>query len=144
VITLVHSDALDPVSLWYLAARTPGELAALTPTILPFLEGRIGALDKYMADADKPEEAGGYHVTDKVKMLWREKKVASEAFWEVFRYGTKSEGELDAGSKQKRKEYFEQASKAWEGIKVPLVKLNKELVGPYVLGEHMRSTPCAR
>ncbi|EIN13777.1 hypothetical protein PUNSTDRAFT_79578 [Punctularia strigosozonata HHB-11173 SS5] len=137
VIALLHSDALDPNSLFYLAARNPDQLAAATPAVLPFLEGRIAALDGFLAESERPEEDGGLHVTEKVKALWREKRLASVAFWEVFRYGTKSEAELDDAAKQRRKEYFEQAKKVWDGVKAPLVALNKEIIGPYVLGDQL-------
>ncbi len=131
IVDLLHSQAADPNALFYVNARSEEDLRTLAKTILPFLTGRRDALAKLLADS----ESGEIQVSDKTRAFWQVKKLAAEKFIQVFEQAGKSAGDLSDEARQSREEYLKSAHAAWVGLKDVLNTLNKEVIGPYVLGE---------
>ena len=137
IIDLLHSQAADPNALFYVNARSDDELRTLAKNILPFLTGRRDALAKLLADS----ESGAVQVSDKTKTFWEVKKLAAEKFIQVFEQADKNAAELSDEARQSREEYLKSARAAWVGLQDVLSTLNKEIIGPYVLGEiHLITT----
>ncbi|KAI0801211.1 hypothetical protein C8Q74DRAFT_1240811 [Fomes fomentarius] len=133
IVDLLHSQAADPNALFYMNARSEEDLRTLAKTILPFLTGRRDALAKLLADS----ESGAIQVSDKTRAFWQVKKLAAEKFIQVFEQSDKSAAELSDGARQSREEYLKSAHAAWVGLKDVLNTLNKEVIGPYVLGDQL-------
>ena len=130
VIDVLHSQAADPNALFYMNARSEEELRTLAKNLLPFLTGRRDALAKLLADSD----AGLVQVSDKTKAFWQVKKLAADKFLQVFGDAEKSEADLSEEARLSRTEYLKSATAAWTGLQDVLTTLNKEIIGPYVLG----------
>jgi hypothetical protein len=132
VVDILHSDAADPNILFYLAGKDDAQLAAAAPNILPFVLGRRDALVRLLADA---ETDGGFHASEKTKAFWTLKKVATEAFLEVYEDAGKERAALSPEGGSRREDYLAQAKKAWEvDLKESILILSKEIIGPFVLG----------
>jgi len=112
-------------------ARDRSSLRALANVVLPSLIGKQQSLTRYISDADNQQ----IQISEKVKNFWREKKAETEVLLDVFANADKADGELDAGGKANRAEYFRTAKLAWEvALRDVLIKLNREIIGPYTLG----------
>lgn len=133
VIEVLHSLEGDLNTLFYLSARDDAQLKNASAILTPFLTTRRDALAGYLAEGDKDE----FHASEKTKLFWKAKLIATEAFLEVYLNAEKATSALDEDAKKKREEYFEQAKKAWEiGVKAVLLAISKEMIGPLVLGTH--------
>ena len=96
------------------------------------MRGRKDALDRYVAES----ESSIARVSEKTKSFWIEERQAAETLIAALSNADKDDGELDEMDKRSRTEYFESAKAAWEvGLALVLSKLNREMVGPFVLGE---------
>ncbi|KAI0724602.1 hypothetical protein C8T65DRAFT_599230 [Cerioporus squamosus] len=133
IIELLHSQAADPNALFYMNARSESELKELSKQLLPFVSGRRDALAKLLADSD----SGAIQVSDKTKAFWQVKLIATEKFLQVYQNADKSEGELSEEARQARQEYLKSANGAWSNLKDVLSALNKEIIGPFVLGDQL-------
>ncbi|RPD82505.1 hypothetical protein L226DRAFT_578786 [Lentinus tigrinus ALCF2SS1-7] len=133
IIELLHSHGADPNALFYMNARTEGELKELAKTLLPFVSGRRETLSKLLADSD----SGALHVSEKTKAFWQVKLIATDKFVQVYQDAEKSEGDLSDEARQARQEYLRSAKAAWIALKDVLSALNKEVIGPFVLGDQL-------
>ncbi|RPD62892.1 hypothetical protein L227DRAFT_572760 [Lentinus tigrinus ALCF2SS1-6] len=133
IIELLHSHGADPNALFYMNARTEGELKELAKTLLPFVSGRRETLSKLLADSD----SGALHVSEKTKAFWQVKLIATDKFVQVYQDAEKSEGALSDEARQARQEYLRSAKAAWIALKDVLSALNKEVIGPFVLGDQL-------
>ncbi|KAI0756942.1 hypothetical protein C8Q80DRAFT_1215734 [Daedaleopsis nitida] len=130
-IELLHGQAADPNALFYMNARSEEELRGLAQNLLPFLTGRRDALAKLLADND----SGTIQVSEKTKAFWQVKKLAADKFLQVFEKADSSD--LSDVDRQSREEYLKSSRAAWAGLKDAIMTLNKELIGPYVLGDQL-------
>jgi hypothetical protein len=112
-------------------ARHNSSLRALADTLLPSLIGREQTLSRYISEAENLQ----IHISDKVKNFWHGKKASTDTLLDVFANAEKADAELDADGKAKRTSYFQRAKVAWEiSLRDVLIKLNREMIGPYALG----------
>jgi len=85
----------------------------------------VETLNGYLAAA----EEGKIHISEKVKAFWRTKLASHEELLRVLE---------PIGSEELKKQYLEKANQVWQvGLKEVLEKVNKELVGPYALGDQL-------
>ena len=112
-------------------ARSDSELKELAPKLLPFLTGRRQTLTKLLADSS----AGTIIVSEKTKAFWQVKKIATDKFAQVFEQAEKSEADLSEDACKQRADYLASAQAAWAGLKNCFTALQKEVIGPYALGE---------
>jgi len=132
IITLLHSDVADPNRLFYVNAHDERSLRELAKIVLPVIIGERTALEKHLSDA----EAGRLHVTDKVVKLWSEEKAVQDKWYAVLSEAETPTLELTPEGKLRREEFFSVAAKAWgEDLKGVVLKLSKEIRGPFVLGD---------
>lgn len=128
---ILHSEAGDPNRLRRCNARDEASLRSLAVALLPGVQGRESALGRFLADAESQK----FHVTEKVRTFWQEKKTAANTFAGVLTDADKPSAELTPESQQKREGFFQAAKKVWEvDLKEVITKLEKEIVGPYALG----------
>jgi hypothetical protein len=133
IVDILHSNEANPNTLRYLNARDDASLVVLAKDTLASLKERQQKLVKYLAEA----ESGEMRVSEKVKKLWSEKLDATNVILTVLVDADKSESELDEGAKASRQAFFKTAKQAWEtNLGGTLVKLSKEMVGPYALGKY--------
>ncbi len=131
ITALVHSSPASPELLFYFNAGDSVTLKTVSPSVSAFLNGRKGALERYLAE----DEANEIRVSEKTKMFWLEKKNATEELLAALDEADKNESDLSEDGKKAREEYFEKTKAAWEvGLAIVLTKLSKELVGPFALG----------
>ncbi|KAI0275089.1 hypothetical protein BC834DRAFT_850983 [Gloeopeniophorella convolvens] len=134
IITLIHSAPASPELLFYMNARDPAALRTAAPSIATFLRGRKEALEHYLAENETKE----IRISEKTKVFWLEKKKATDDLLAAPGQAEKSDAELSEEGKKARAEYFENTKAAWEvGLALVLNKLNKELVGPFTLGDQI-------
>lgn len=134
VIELLHTPGADPNALFFMNARSESELKDLAKKLLPFMSGRRETLSKLLADS----ESGAVQASDKTKAFWQLKLVATEKFLQVYQDAEKSEDELSEGARQARQEYLKTSKAAWVALKDALTVLNKEVIGPFVLGTFLQ------
>lgn len=128
---LLHSAPASPELLFLFNARDTASLRAVVPTLLPFLQGRYAALNRYL----KENEASEIRVSEKTRAFWVEKQRTTGEVLKVVEAAGKEEAELGEEEKKARQEYFENTKAAWEvGLALVLQKISKDLVGPYALG----------
>ena len=131
VISLLHSDEADPNHLQYVNAYDEASLRDLARTILPVIAAKRAALEQHLSDAG----AGRLQVSDKVIKLWKERKAAQDKWYAVLSEAETLTSELTPEGKLKREEFFGIAAKAWgQDLKAVVLKLSKEIRGPFVLG----------
>ncbi|KAJ6621726.1 hypothetical protein B0H10DRAFT_1789598 [Mycena sp. CBHHK59/15] len=134
MVDIIHAMEVSPDVLMLVNARDEAALTTLAKTVVPFLEGRQTALATHISDA----EADKIQVSERVKKLWRDKLSETEQLLSVLRDADIAGDALDADGKTKRAEFFTKAKAAWEvALKDTLVKLNKEIIGPYALGDQL-------
>ncbi|KAF8745545.1 hypothetical protein AX14_006868 [Amanita brunnescens Koide BX004] len=132
VISLLHSDEADPNHLQYVNAYGEASLRDLARTILPVIAAKRAALEQHLSDAG----AGRLQVSDKVIKLWKERKAAQDKWYAVLSEAETLTSELTPEGKLKREEFFGIAAKAWgQDLKAVVLKLSKEIRGPFVLGD---------
>jgi hypothetical protein len=131
IITLLHSAPASPELLFYLNARDLPVLRTVAPSVLAFLKGRKGALERYLSENETKE----VRVSEKTKTFWLEKKSATEDSLPALEDADKSDSELSESGRKAREEYFEKTKEAWEvDLASVLNELCKEFVGPFALG----------
>ncbi|KAJ6575089.1 hypothetical protein B0H19DRAFT_1254707 [Mycena capillaripes] len=134
LLDILHADEVSPDALIFINARDNASLKALASKSIPLLVGRQKALTECISDA----EAGKIQVSEKVKKFWREKQSETEPLLAVLLAADKEEAALDSADKTKRAEFFTKAKAVWEGaVKDAIVKLNKDIIGPYALGDQI-------
>ncbi|KAK0478380.1 hypothetical protein IW261DRAFT_225543 [Armillaria novae-zelandiae] len=133
MIELVHTDEVDPNNLSYMNARDADSLKILAREMLPALHTRRDALSKYISHADN----GTIQVSEKVKALWKEKRAATEVLLGLYKNADVSESALDPEEKSKRAEYFEMAKCARASLGRTLLRLEKDIIGPFALGDQL-------
>lgn len=133
IIDLLHGQVADPNALFYMNARSEGELQALAKQLMPFLMGRHDTLSKLLSDSD----TGTVHVSEKTKAFWQLKKIATDKFLQVFEQAEKSGADLADEELQRREEYLISSQAAWTGLKDVLITLNQAVLGPYTLGDQL-------
>jgi len=132
IIELLHSEAANPNNLWLLNARDQDKLRKLSEEVLPFFKGQGKALSQFIEEA----EGEKIHVSEKTKKFWRDKREGIKTFLDVFLLADKADTQLGGEDKAKREAYFATAQTAWEvDLKQVLEKLEKAIIGPYVLGD---------
>jgi hypothetical protein len=131
IITLLHSAPASPELLFHLNARDLPGLRTVAPSVLAFLKGRKGALERYLAENESKE----VRISEKTKKFWLEKKDETEDLLSVLDDANKSDSELSESKRKAREEYFDKTKAVWEvGLALVLNKLCKEFVGPFALG----------
>ncbi|SJL05637.1 uncharacterized protein ARMOST_08983 [Armillaria ostoyae] len=133
MIELVHTDEVDPNNLRYMNARDTDSLKSLAREMLPALHTRRDVLSKYISNAD----SGTIQVSEKVTALWKEKKAATEVLLGLYKNADVSESALDPEEKSKRAEYFEMARCARASLGRTLLRLEKDIIGPFALGDQL-------
>ncbi|KAK0506204.1 hypothetical protein EDD18DRAFT_22396 [Armillaria luteobubalina] len=133
MIEFVHTDEVDPNNLRYMNARDADSLKILAREMLPTLHTRRDALSKYISSADN----GTIQVSEKVKALWKEKRAATEVLIGLYKNADVSESALDPEEKSKRAEYFEMAKCARASLGRILLRLEKDIIGPFALGDQL-------
>ncbi|KAJ7786284.1 hypothetical protein B0H16DRAFT_1489923 [Mycena metata] len=133
LLDILHAEAVSPDALTLINARDSASLKTLASKILPQLVGRQKALKECISEA----EAGKIQASEKVKKFWRDKEAEMAVLLAVLGAADKEESALDSDEKAKRAEFFAKATGAWNAVKDALVKVNKELIGPYALGDQL-------
>ncbi|KAJ6509510.1 hypothetical protein C8R47DRAFT_1315120 [Mycena vitilis] len=134
LVDILHADEISPDILTFANARDNASLKALAKSSVPLLVGRQEALKKHISDA----EAGEIQVSEKVKMFWRGKQNEMEQLLAVLLAADKEEDALNSADKTKREEFFAKNKAVWEvAVKDAIVKLNKDIIGPYALGDQL-------
>ncbi|KAI0651902.1 hypothetical protein C8Q79DRAFT_1005154 [Trametes meyenii] len=133
IIELLHSAPADPNALFYLNARSETDLQPLAKGLLPFLHGRRDTLVRLLTDS----QSGAVQASEKTKAFWEVKKIAAEKFIQVFEDAGKATTELSDDARHRREEYLQSAVSEWAGLKEVLDTLNKEVIGPYTLGDQL-------
>ncbi|PBL01119.1 hypothetical protein ARMGADRAFT_1007166 [Armillaria gallica] len=133
MIELVHADEVDPNNLRYMNARDTDSLKSLAREMLPALHTRRDVLSKYISNADN----GTIQVSEKVTALWKEKKAATEVLLGLYKNADVSESALDPEEKSKRAEYFEMAKCARASLGRTLLRVEKDIIGPFALGDQL-------
>ncbi|KAJ7244775.1 hypothetical protein B0H12DRAFT_1128733 [Mycena haematopus] len=134
LLDILHADEVSPETLTFTNARDSASLKTLAKTAVPLLVGRQKALAECISDS----EAGKVQASEKVKRFWHDKQIETEQLLAVLLAADKEEATLDATDKTKRAEFFARAKDVWEvAVKDAVVKLNKEMIGPYALGDQL-------
>ncbi|TFK77122.1 hypothetical protein BDN72DRAFT_953597 [Pluteus cervinus] len=132
--TLLHGDAGDPNRLTMFSIRDEDSLKKLASTYGSKVVGRQEALGKYLQKA----ESGELVVSEKVKTLWREKKAGTDILVDVYAKADIPITDLPVEDQVKRQKYLQGSSDMWQvGLKEVLTQLEKEIIGPYVLGDQV-------
>jgi hypothetical protein len=117
-IDILHA-AISPDTLMFINARDDAALKTLAETAVPILSGRKKALDANLANTEA-------QVSEKVKAFWREQHTETVELLGVLLDAEKSDGKMA---------FFAKAKAAWQtSVKDVVEKLNKNIIGPYVLG----------
>ncbi|KAJ7487576.1 hypothetical protein B0H11DRAFT_2013961 [Mycena galericulata] len=134
LLDILHADEVSPDMLMFVNARDDASLKTLAKNVVPVVLGR----QKALAECISESEAGKVQASEKVKKFWRDQQNETEELLAVLLAADKSEAALDAASKTKRAEFFAKSKAAWEvTVKDTVVKLNKEIIGPYALGDQL-------
>jgi len=121
LIDLVHSEKANPQSLLH---YNPQSLVVPPTALKKSLTDRVATLKGFLSDA----ETGKLAVSDKVKTLWKSKLDGDEQLLKVF----------DTPTEELKREYLAKAEQVWDvQLKEVLTDLNKEIVGPYALGDQI-------
>lgn len=132
IIQLLHSEDADPNALFYHNALSISELKSAATFLVPFLKGRSDALNGYIAASDSAHISA----SSKTKSLWREKKEDVESLLAVYGNAEKDESALSQEENNTRTVFLKTCSELWHvKLKKALVALDKEIVGPFALGE---------
>jgi len=125
LINLLHTPSADPEVI---STTNPALLSSSSPPPEEFITSYgdiVATLEGYLAAA----EEGKFHVSEKVKAFWRTKLTSHKELLQVLE---------PIGHEELKKQYLEKANQAWQvGLKEVLEKVNKELVGPYALGDQL-------
>lgn len=135
MIELVHTDEVDPNNLRYMNARDTDSLKSLAREMLPALHTRRDVLSKYISNAGN----GTIQVSEKVTALWEEKKAATEVLLGLYKNADVSESALDPEERSKRAEYFEMAKCARASLGRTLLRVEKDIIGPFALGKRLQA-----
>ncbi|KAJ7293555.1 hypothetical protein C8J57DRAFT_1269344 [Mycena rebaudengoi] len=120
-IDILHA-AISPDTLMFINARDDAALKTLAETAVPILSGRKKALDANLANTEA-------QVSEKVKAFWREQHTETVELLGVLLDAEKSDGKMA---------FFAKAKAAWQtSVKDVVEKLNKNIIGPYVLGDQL-------
>ncbi|KAJ7125602.1 hypothetical protein C8R43DRAFT_1029494 [Mycena crocata] len=134
LLEILHDEEISPDMLKFINARDGASLKKLAASVVPVVVGRQKALAECVADS----ASGKIQVSEKVKMFWKDKQTETEQLLEVLLVANKDDAALDPAGKMKRADFFAKAKAAWEvTLKDALVKLNKEIIGPYALGDQL-------
>lgn len=86
---------------------------------------------------------GEVAVTEKIKALWAQKKVEVAGLIEVLGKAEIPSAELNEEDAANRQNYLAASKEAWEvGLKEVLIRLEKEVMGPFVLGKRHSLYAC--
>lgn len=117
----MHSEKANPQSLLH---YNPQSLVVPPTALKKSLTDRVATLKGFLSDA----ETGKLAVSDKVKTLWKSKLDGDEQLLKVF----------DTPTEELKREYLAKAEQVWDvQLKEVLTDLNKEIVGPYALGDQI-------
>jgi len=125
LIDLLHSPPADPDVI---STANPTLLSPSSPPSEEFIASSrdiVETLKGYLAAVDE----GKIHMSEKVKGFWRSKLASHEELLRVLE---------PTADEELKKQYLERANQVWQGsLKEVLEKVNKELVGPYALGDQL-------
>ncbi|KAF9651869.1 hypothetical protein BDM02DRAFT_3138197 [Thelephora ganbajun] len=125
LIDLLYSPPADPDVL---STINPVLLSPSSPPPEEFIASYrdiVATLTSYLAAA----EEGKFHVSEKVKTFWRNKLASHGELLQVLE---------PTGYEELKKQYLEKTNQVWKvDLKEVLEKVNKELVGPYALGDQL-------
>ncbi|TDL28645.1 hypothetical protein BD410DRAFT_824311 [Rickenella mellea] len=134
VIDLLHSEDADPNKLAYHKATDVEMLKQAGPNLTAFLTTRRDAIARYISESAAAEISA----SDKTRKLWAEKKAEAEEYLSVFANTSKSDSDLPSNLKEKRDEFLKTSESLWSvKLKRVFVALDKELIGPFVLGDQL-------
>jgi hypothetical protein len=129
LLDVMHAEEVSPDMLKFINARDSASLKTLATKVVPFLVGRQKALTECISET----EAGKIQVSEKVKKFWADTQGETQQLLAVLLAADKAV--LDSTDKTKRDEFFAKAKTAWEvTVKDAVVKLNKDIIGPFALG----------
>ncbi|KIK07019.1 hypothetical protein K443DRAFT_236026 [Laccaria amethystina LaAM-08-1] len=132
IIDILHSEEANPNHLRYVNARDEQSLVLLAKEVIPSLKGKQELLSSSLSRFAAKEII----VSERVKTLWQEKLDATELLLGVLENAEKATDDLDEKAKADREEFFKIAQDAWgTHLKEVLVKISKEMVGLYTLGD---------
>jgi len=125
LIDLLHSPPADPEVI---STANPSLLSSSSPPPEEFIASYQDIVETLKGYLTATEE-GKVHVSEKVKAFWKAKLESHEELLRVL---------APTGSEDLKKQYLEKANQVWKvGLKEVLEKVNKELVGPYALGDQL-------
>ncbi|KAJ7169858.1 hypothetical protein C8R46DRAFT_1090290 [Mycena filopes] len=130
LLEIVHAEEVSPDALMLINARDNASLKTLASKVLPQVTGRQTALKECIADEK-------VQVSEKVRKFWRDKEAEMAELLAVLGAADKEDGALDSAAKAKRAELFSKGTQAWDAVKSALLKVNKEIIGPYALGDQL-------
>ncbi|KAF8577866.1 hypothetical protein K439DRAFT_1417735 [Ramaria rubella] len=126
IITLLHSV---PVNFLSVGASTPEGLSARASSAhAQFVHNRQTALQNYVTEESQS-------VNEAVKRLWETRHTENGFVVRVYEAADKPSLELNAQEKQERDVFFKKTVEVWNGIKNIFARLEKDMEGPYVLGD---------
>ncbi|EDR15582.1 uncharacterized protein LACBIDRAFT_300632 [Laccaria bicolor S238N-H82] len=132
IIDILHSEEANPNHLRYVNARDEQSLVLLAKEVIPSLKGKQELLSSSLSRSAAKEII----VSERVKILWKEKLDATELLLEVLENAEKATADLDEKAKADRKEFFKIAQDAWGAhLKEVLLTISKEMVGLYTLAD---------
>ncbi|KAJ8595902.1 hypothetical protein M405DRAFT_856910 [Rhizopogon salebrosus TDB-379] len=121
IIDIIQSDEVSPDRLQHLNARDRASLQELGKSLVPVLESKRTAIVGYLTQCENET----IRMSEKTKAIWRDKRMVIETALRDFRGDNVDE-------------YLERSQHMWE-VTIPgvLTQVNKELIGPYVLGDQV-------
>ncbi|KAI5898526.1 uncharacterized protein SCHCODRAFT_02612356 [Schizophyllum commune H4-8] len=131
---IVYAEDASPDNLTYANARDEASLKTTAKELVPTLQGRKAALEKYLADA----RSETYHASEKTKAFWQAKLLATSVLLDIFLKAETPSADLDADSRAKREEFLKTAENLWsKSVASLLTRLDKEITGPLSGGDQL-------
>ncbi|KAF7320360.1 Glycosyltransferase family 31 protein [Mycena kentingensis (nom. inval.)] len=131
LLDIIYAEDISPDHLALLNARDHASLMVLAKNKVQVLATIQKTLAHCLSDAD----AGTVQASEKVRNLWRGKLAETDSLLAVLRAANKDDAALNATEQKQRAEYFAKANAAWDKVKDACLALNKDIIGPYALGE---------
>ncbi|EJD04111.1 uncharacterized protein FOMMEDRAFT_140176 [Fomitiporia mediterranea MF3/22] len=133
IIDLLHSDDASPkIRVFNYASQST--LKRTAETLLPFFSGRRDAISSYITASQNAQ----IQASERTRKLWDSKKVEADFLVTVFGAADKEDAALSPEEKAARDEYRATANDRWSvKLKKALVSLNKEITGPFSLGDQV-------
>lgn len=133
IIDLLHSEEADPNLLFQYNFNPQGTQPGPVKDV-SFFSNRRDALVSYITASQSAQ----IQASEKTRKLWEDKKAFAESLIPVYATAQKDASALTPEEKQKIDEYRAKAQDLWTvKLKQVLITLDKELVGPFSLGDQI-------